>query len=82
MYGIRLDEFSPNARNGTVQGLQYFTSDFGHGYFAKIEDLLDESDEKSEEIKTNSLMENPNIGDFVKMFDDQTGTTRYHFRDR
>ena len=40
MIGLELDRWSPNAHDGRVKGVRYFTAQKGRGYFVKLDQLI------------------------------------------
>ena len=41
MIGLELIEWSPNATNGSVNGVKHFCAREGYGYFAYIDNIVD-----------------------------------------
>ena len=41
MIGLELIEWSPNAKNGTVEDIEYFTVNDGFGYFTILDNIVD-----------------------------------------
>ena len=70
MYGIELDDFSPNAGNGTIDNISYFKTRVGHGYFARWEDIYETT------AKIGQSIPYPLIGHVVTTFEG-IGTIRY-----
>ena len=74
MYGIELDTFSPNASNGTIQEISYFTSQKNRAYFAEEDDLLTEDEKINDKIQR--LTQYPAVGDKIKLVDGKEGTVK------
>ncbi|ETO09191.1 hypothetical protein RFI_28196, partial [Reticulomyxa filosa] len=88
LIGVELDRWNPNAGDGTVNGVQYFTCSHGRGYFTTLSHLVENlgstlpaslqsnSDSNAQDEQKNPP---PNIkpGDKVKLAQGKVGVVRY-----
>ena len=79
MYGIELDQWSPNASNGFVHGQEFFQCEQGKGFFVFKDSILqflsvDDPDLiRREDMDLPQLTKMPRMHDRIKLVDGQIG---------
>ena len=83
MFGIELDHQSPNASNGTVNGIHYFECGQGTGLFVREQSIVKRLTERDNELITPRQMKLPQLTtiprmhDGVKLIDGQVGVVKF-----